>query len=283
MTNVKSLHSCRDKLSLENHTLKLEVPQLRTLGSVVAYLSKEVNRLSNNLAFVTQPDSVSLNSASAPILHQVPQQIVPHSNPFECLLDTSTDESLDPGKGSPENDPSPTPPTPVSETRKTQNKHPPPWPHPVTAKPPKLTPPALHQKKFNIRGVPKQTDILEVKQMLQNLSIAHGGLSEPHLTISGASRKYFEIPLEVDDANKLDKALKSDTSLSWFVSVFPPKRPQPVPLMSLNVPPLAANYTNYCPVPLMSLKLPPLPVTCTKQCQVDQNFLGVGRLPLIVR
>ena len=122
--------------------------------------------------------------------------------------------------------------------------------------------------------------------MLQNLSIAHGGLSEPHLTISGASRKYFEIPLEVDDANKLDKALKSDTSLSWFVGVFPPKRPQPVPLMSLNFPPLAANYTNNCPVPLMSLKLPPLsplPVTYTKQCQVDQNFLGVGRLPLIVR
>ena len=89
--------------------------------------------------------------------------------------------------------------------------------------------------------------------MLQNLSIAHVGLSEPHLTVSGASRKYFEIHLEVDDANKLDRGLKSDTSLSWFVSVFPPKRPQPVPLMSLKLPPLAAR--NNFPVPLMSLKL----------------------------
>ena len=47
--------------------------------------------------------------------------------------------------------------------------------------------------------------------MLQNLSIAHGGLSEPHLTVSGPSRKYFEINLEIDNANKLDKVLKSDT------------------------------------------------------------------------
>ena len=151
---------------------------------------------------------------------------MPHPNPFECLLDTSTEESLDQRKGIPENNPSPTPPTPVSETRKTQNKQPQPQPypiHPVTAKSPKLTPPALHQKKFYIRGVPKQTGIQGVKQMLQNLSITHGGLSEPHLTALGTSRKYFEIHLEIDDANKLDKALKSDTSLSWFVSVFPPK------------------------------------------------------------
>ena len=59
--------------------------------------------------------------------------------------------------------------------------------------------------------------ILEVKQMLWNLSIAHGGLSEPHLTVSDPSRKYFEICLKVDDANKLDKALKSDTSLIWLL------------------------------------------------------------------
>ena len=225
LANLKALHSCMDKLSLENHALKLEVAQLWTLGSVVANLSKEVNRLSSDLAFVTKPDSVYLNSASAPILHHIPQQIMPHSNPFECLLDTSTEEPLDPGKGISEKNPSPTPPIPVSETRKTQNKEPPPQPHPVTAKSPKLTPSALHQKKFYIRGVSKQTDILEAEQMLQNFSIAHGDLSEPHLTASGPSRKYFEIHLEIDDANKLDKALKSDTSLSWFVSVFPPKRP----------------------------------------------------------
>ena len=213
----------------------------------------------------------------------------PHRTPFECLLDTSTEEPLDQRKGISEKNPSPTPPTPVSETRKTQNKQPQPQPHPVTAKSPKLSPPALHQKKFYIRGVPKQTDIQKVNQMLRNLSIPYGGLSEPHLTASGPSRKYFEIHLEIDDANKLDKALKSDTSLSWFVSVFPPKRlqpvpqPQPVPLMSLKLPPLAANDTNNRPVPLMSLKLPPLPVTYAKQCQVNQHFLEMGRLPPIVR
>ena len=284
-TYKKSLQSCMDKLALENHALKLEVAQLRTLDSVIANLSREVNRLSNDLAFVTKPDPVYLNSAPTPNLRHIPQQIMPHSNPFECLLDTSTEDPHDQRKEILENNPSPTPPTPVSETMKTQNKQRQPQPHPVhpvTAKSPNLTPPTLHWKKFYIRGVPKQTDIQEVKQMLQNLSITHGGLSEPHLTVSGTSRKYLEIHLEVDDANKLDKALKSDTSLGWFVSVFPPKRPQPVPLMSLKLPPLAANYTNNCPVPLMSLKLPPLPVTYTKQHQVGQNFLEVGRLPLTV-
>ena len=50
LANLKSLHSCMDKLALENHTLKLEVAQLRTLDGVVANLSKEVN---SDLAFVT--------------------------------------------------------------------------------------------------------------------------------------------------------------------------------------------------------------------------------------
>ena len=53
--------------------------------------------------------------------------------------------------------------------------------------------------------------------------------------------------------------------------------------MSLKLPPLAANDTNNRPVPLMSLKLPPLPVTSAKQRQVNQHFLGMGRLPPIVR
>ena len=68
LANLKALHSCMDKLSLENQALRLEVAQLRTLDGVVANLSKEVNRLSSDLAFVTKPDSVSLNSTSAPIL-----------------------------------------------------------------------------------------------------------------------------------------------------------------------------------------------------------------------
>ena len=54
--------------------------------------------------------------------------------------------------------------------------------------------------------------------MLQNLNITHGGLSEPHLTVSGTSRKYFEIHLEIDDANKLDKTL-----ISHYITVQCPK------------------------------------------------------------
>ena len=53
--------------------------------------------------------------------------------------------------------------------------------------------------------------------MLRNLSIPHGDLSEPHLTASGPSRKYFEIHLEIDDANKLDKALNLTPHLAGLL------------------------------------------------------------------
>ena len=110
-------------------------------------------------------------------------------------MDTSTEEPLDPGKGISEKTPSPTPPTPVSETRKTPNKQPQPQPHPVSAKSPKLTPSALHQKKLYIRGVPKQTDILEVKQMLQNISASYMVTYLNHTSLSqvpvGNTLKYI--------------------------------------------------------------------------------------------
>ena len=93
--------------------------------------------------------------------------------------------------------------------------------------------------------------------------------------------------IHLDNANKLDKVLKGDTSLTWFVSIFPPKRPHPVPLMSLKLPPLPVGYANDHPIPLMSLKLPPLPETYTSgqysqksQSQATQDFLGRGIIPL---
>ena len=65
-----------DKLILENHALKLKVAQLRSLDGLVADFSREVNRLSRDLAFVTIPDSAFLNSSPT----HPSQQIIPHSN-----------------------------------------------------------------------------------------------------------------------------------------------------------------------------------------------------------
>ena len=144
--------------------------------------------------------------------------------------------------------------------------------------------------KFYIRAVPRHTSIQEVKRKLQSLSVPHDHHSEPYLTTPDSKRKYLEIFLSVDDANKLDKGLKGDATLGWFVSIFAPKRPHPVPLMSLKLPPVPSDHKDKCPVPLMSLKLPPLPTTCTScqqkqqsQPQATQDFLGRGKSFLIVR
>ena len=162
-------------------------------------------------------------------------------------------------------------------------------------------------QKFYIRAVPRHTSIQEVKCKLQSLNVPHDHLSEPYLTAPHSKRKYLEIFLGVDDANKLDKGLKCDATLGWFVSIFAPKRPHPVPLMSLKLPPVPSDrkdqhpvplmslklppvpsdHKDQHPVPLMSLKLPPLPTTYTscqqKQPQATQDFLGRGKSFLIVR
>ena len=68
LASLKSLHSSLDQLTLENHALKLELTQLRSLDGLVANLFHEVSRLSRDLAFITKPDlaSVSMNPACNP-------------------------------------------------------------------------------------------------------------------------------------------------------------------------------------------------------------------------
>ena len=214
-------------------------------------------------------------------------ETIPHSNPFECLSDSSPDMPVAHGKGNPNANSSTTTPVSTSKPRKSPKR---PQPQPATAGPPKRNLPRHGLKKFYIRAIPSHTSIQEAKCKLQSLSIPHDHLSEPHFTIPDPKWKYFEILLNIDDVNKLDKALKGDTALTWFVSIFPPKRPHPPPLMSLKLPPLPVGYANDCPIPLMSLKLPPLPEAYTSgqyrqqpESQATQDFLGRGRIPLIVR
>ena len=282
LASLKSLHSSLDQLTLENHALKLELTQLRSLDGLVANLSHEVSRLSRDLAFITKPDlaSVSMNPACNPLTCHLSEPITSHPNRFECLLDRNPDMPVVHGKGNPNSNPNPTPQASTSKPRKATKK-----PQPQTAS--NRNPP---MQKFYIRAVPSHTSIQEVKRKLQSLSVPHDHLSEPYLTAPDSKRKYLEIFLGVDDANKLDKGLKCDATLGWFVSIFAPKRPHPVPLMSLKLPPVPSDHKDKRPVPLMSLKLPPLPTTYTScqqkqqsQPQATQDFLGRGKSFLIVR
>ena len=310
LASLKSLHSSLDQLTLENHALKLELTQLRSLDSLVANLSHEVSRLSRDLAFITKPDlaSVSMNPACSPLKCQIPKPITPHPNRFECLVDRNPDMPVNHGNGNenPNSNPSPTPQTstsslldrnpdvPVDHGNGNPNSNPSPTPQISTSKPRKATKKPQPQTasnrnppipKFYIRAVPRHTSIQEVKRKLQSLSVPHDHLSEPYLTTPDSKMKYLEIFLSVDDANKLDKGLKGDATLGWFVSIFAPKRPHPVPLMSLKLPPVPSDHKDKCPIPLMSLKLPPLPTQQKQQLQpqATQDFLGRGKSFLIVR
>ena len=309
LASLKSLHSSLDRLTLENHALKLELTQLRSLDNLVANLSHEVSRLSKDLAFITKPDlaSVSMNPACNPLTCHLSKPITPHPNRFECLLDRNPDMPVDHGNGNPNSNPSPIPQAlmssfrdrnsdmPVDHGNGNPNSNSSPTPQVSTSKPRKATKRPQSQtasnrnppmQKFYIRAVPRYTSIQEVKRKLQSLNVPHDHLSEPYLTDPDSKRKYLEIFLSVDDANKLDKGLKGDATLGWFVSIFAPKRPHPVPLMSLKLPPVPSDHKDQHPVPLMSLKLPPLPTTYTncqqKQPQATQDFLGKGKSFLIV-
>ena len=207
----------------------------------------------------------------------------PNSNPSpipqastSSLRDRNSDMPVDHGNGNPNSNSSPTLQVSTSKPRKATKR-----PQSQTAS--NRNPP---MQKFYIRAVPRYTSIQEVKRKLQSLNVPHDHLSEPYLTAPDSKRKYLEIFLSVDDANKLDKGLKGDATLGWFVSIFAPKRSHPVPLMSLKLPPVPSDHKDQHPVPLMSLKLPPLPTTYTscqqKQPQATQDFLGKGKSFLIV-
>ena len=190
-----------------------------------------------------------MNPACNPLTCHLSEPITSHPNRFECLLDRNPDMPVVHGKGNPNSNPNPTPQASTSKPRKATKK-----PQPQTAS--NRNPP---MQKFYIRAVPSHTSIQEVKRKLQSLSVPHDHLSEPYLTAPDSKRKNLEIFLGVDDANKLDKGLKCDATLGWFVSIFAPKRPHPVPLMSLKLPPVPSDHKDKRPVPLMSLKLPPVP------------------------
>ena len=111
------------------------------------------------------------------------------------------------GEGTPNSNPSPTPQASTSKPRKPTKK-----PQPQTASNRK---PSI--QKYYIRAVPSHTSIQEVKHKLQSLSVPYDHLSEPYLTTPDSKRKYLEIFPSVNDANKLDKGLKCDATLGWFV------------------------------------------------------------------
>ena len=76
---------------------------------------------------------------------------------------------------------------------------------------------------FYIRKVPKNTSENEVHAILEAARITPGYLKPAPTIWTHASRKYLEVSLSLSCANRLDKFLKANTSLDWFISVSPPK------------------------------------------------------------
>ena len=53
-------------------------------------------------------------------------------------------------------------------------------------------------------------------------------LTLPASLIPSARRKYLELSLTTPMANKLHRALKTERSLGWFISMLPPRQPKEV-------------------------------------------------------
>ena len=82
---LKSLHSSLDELTLENHALKLELAQLRSLDNLVTNLYHEMSRLSGDTAFLTRPDSATLNPATSR-LHRPTNRPTNRVRPIHVIL-----------------------------------------------------------------------------------------------------------------------------------------------------------------------------------------------------
>ena len=83
--------------------------------------------------------------------------------------------------------------------------------------------------KFYVRGVLKTTPIEAVRNKLESTGVTQAqlnSLNEPASIFPTSLRKFLEISLDVPTANRVDKELKSDRSLGWFLSVSAPRGPQ---------------------------------------------------------
>ena len=247
-----------DILSIENAELKSRLKEMEELTCMITPLKLQVESLSKDLHFLMSCDSshapAAMSKAIAPPI-QLSNRFVTLSqlNPKPA---TPSAESANPSKAGSL--------PPLVCTRNSM--------HDVTnspaasAKGAALAPPAtcnnlypkldssesnrqglpsqsgMHRR-FFIRGVQKVTTMQAVKDKLASFGVSQeqlGTLQQPASLIPTVVRKFLSISLDVPMANRVDKALKAEKSLGWFIGLLPPKGPNKP--LSPHRGPLSRNF-----------------------------------------
>ena len=247
-------------LASELKVLQVEASKVPLLEHTLKELQGTVEKLSGVIDFITSDSSPgSLPASSLPVsldLH------IPESpNRFASLqhLGDSSGESEVTDKPTPQfkhgslppNSPtSPDPlnsqaipniPHPVVPTPSDHNLPTPHTPSPTSNCPPGPQTPSSHSNKTSqgnslnqqvgvyLRNIPSQISTPEVVSRLTKEGIdLEGCVLTPTLqdTAFSGSRKFVRVSCDsLDRCNALDKALKSNPHLPWFLSLYPPRRP----------------------------------------------------------
>ena len=284
---MKCLKAEIGALASDNQALRLRLEDLQDLPSQVKCLQEQVQGMARDLAFLMDngvPDNIthSLLPSHSPIpLHPNPFATLadPHSLP-SSQLPTPSEQCKDS--------------TGLSTVHYTDSEHnvqtiscPPVKsnPHPTCLPNPKPSPSPIHshpsqniqsfqspnritsatspQAVAYLRNVPKHLSIDQVQNRLSSEGIDLNGCSitQPlqDSTFTG-SRKFLKITCSnLERCNSLDKAIKTRSRLPWFLSLYPPQRPNKNPKVPLTQAPF------FIPTPS------PIGSTITYQKQQPQN------------
>ena len=288
---IKSLKSSVEKLTAENHALRIQVSELSELSRDVKELQGMVGRLNREVDFISKD---TLNGSCTPTSTS-PSPIPIHSNPFMDLSVEVTDPPPQDTR-SPLTDGNASLGSPntlsqhvIDSRKKRRNRG---FAMAKVGRPDRNNPPkksATHSEPVTspkthtvyLRAIPKEIKPSEIAKKLDGFGIKYQDLQqpEPNSKFVGKS-KFVKLTITNDACNKLDRCLKR-ASIGWFVSIFPPRRPRmslgrgnqsflgcsqhshTPPLSQPIIPPLHSRLNHFTPAPqipaLMSLKLPPLP------------------------
>ena len=297
---MKCLKAEIDALASDNQALRLHLEDLQGLPNQVRCLQEQVQCMARDLAFLMD-DGVPDNITHSPLPSHSPIPV--HPNPFATLADPhslptsqlptpsvqrkdSTVSSTVHCTGS-EHNVQTTPCPPVkSNPHPTCLPHPKPPSSPVhshpsqnlqsSQSPNRITSATSPQAVAYLRNVPKHLSIDQVQNRLSSEGIDLNGCSITQPLQDSAftgSRKFLKITCSnLERCNSLDKAIKTRSLLPWFLSFYPPQKPNKSPKVPSTqapflfpcppplIPPLPTKNSNPKIPPLRSLILPPLPV-----------------------
>lgn len=257
---LRELQSTVEKLSQVIDFMSSDSPSV-SLSTLPVHINPCIKESPNRFALLQDPDDSS-GKAETTIDHPIPPKdlpaLPPNSPDSPILHSPQNSDTISKPPCPSSNDSHPT--NPQSFNIKTQTN------------PCNHAQPSLKQTAVYLRNIPSQMSMQAVKKKMADKGIDLEGCTLGDSTLGVGSRKSIKVTCDsLDRCNLLDRELKSNPDLPWFLSLHPPRRPHRGPQYrnklnshsQLNVPPLPSNQQPFLskrppPTPLMDILLPPL-------------------------